>query len=383
MAKASRITSFTTNDVATSHYTAIVLPHSFGLIRPAGPRDAGTLERVAQRTFRDAFSADIPAADMQRILTERFSGPAMEPMLADPQQRWLLAVHGDEPIGYAATRPRPAPGTPGPVGAPALELARLYVEQPWQGKGVAAELLRRCLEDATDRRFGRCWLQAYEHNPRALAFYRKHGFEDDGHATVNVGGLSLRHIVMVRRLIATAGQGWTTPAAPPSIRRATPADASGIAAFALDVFNDTFAWCNTRENMLAYTSVALTAEAFAEAIGDRRCELWLAETDRALQGYAMLRTGDAISCVSGPAPIELARLYVRRTHHGQGVAATLMQHCFQRCRELGYRTWWLGVWEHNYRALAFYQRWGFRPVGAKVFQLGDDPQIDIVMTREV
>lgn len=358
-------------------------PQSFGLIRPAGPRDAGTLERVAQRTFRDAFSADIPPTVMQCILTERFSGPAMEPMLADPKQRWLLAVHGDEPIGYAATRPRAAPGVPGELAAPALELSRLYVIQPWQGKGVAARLLSRCLEDATDRRFGLCWLQAYEHNPRALAFYRKHGFEDDGDATVNVGGLSLRHIVMVRRQTAVAGESRTTPLAPRSIRRATPADAAGIATFALDVFNDTFAWCNTRENMLAYTSVALSTDALAGVICDRQCELWLAETDRELLGYAVLRHGDALSCVSGPAPIELARLYVRRTHHGQGVAAALMQHCHQRCWELGRRTWWLGVWEHNHRALAFYQRWGFRPVGTKVFQLGDDPQIDIVMKRDV
>lgn len=44
---------------------------------------------------------------------------------------------------------------------------------------------------------------------------------------------------------------------------------------------------------------------------------------------------------------------------------------------------WLGVWEHNPRAIAFYNIWGFAAVGAHIFPLGTDPQRDIVMTRAV
>ena len=41
----------------------------------------------------------------------------------------------------------------------------------------------------------------------------------------------------------------------------------------------------------------------------------------------------------------------------------------------------LGVWEHNPRAQAFYRKWGFERVGEHVFQMGDDPQIDWWMVR--
>jgi ribosomal protein S18 acetylase RimI-like enzyme len=44
---------------------------------------------------------------------------------------------------------------------------------------------------------------------------------------------------------------------------------------------------------------------------------------------------------------------------------------------------WLGVWERNPRAIAFYRKFGFREVGTHVFPLGNDPQRDIVMARPV
>ena len=44
---------------------------------------------------------------------------------------------------------------------------------------------------------------------------------------------------------------------------------------------------------------------------------------------------------------------------------------------------WLGVWEHNRRALAFYRKRGFKVVGAHIFQVGDDAQNDLLMARKL
>ena len=43
---------------------------------------------------------------------------------------------------------------------------------------------------------------------------------------------------------------------------------------------------------------------------------------------------------------------------------------------------WLGVWEKNDAALNFYKKLGFEAVGEHVFQLGDDPQRDIIMQKK-
>ena len=50
---------------------------------------------------------------------------------------------------------------------------------------------------------------------------------------------------------------------------------------------------------------------------------------------------------------------------------------------VGTRTLWLGVWERNERAKAFYRKGGFVDVGAHVFMVGTDAQTDRIMARPV
>jgi GNAT superfamily N-acetyltransferase len=75
----------------------------------------------------------------------------------------------------------------------------------------------------------------------------------------------------------------------------------------------------------------------------------------------------------------LARLYVDRPFLGARVGAALLARCVDIARERGHDVLWLGVWEHNTRAIAFYARWGFTTVGEMIFSLGGDPQRDQVM----
>jgi ribosomal protein S18 acetylase RimI-like enzyme len=44
---------------------------------------------------------------------------------------------------------------------------------------------------------------------------------------------------------------------------------------------------------------------------------------------------------------------------------------------------WLGVWEHNTRAIRFYEAHGFSPAGSHDFFLGSDRQTDIIMRRSL
>jgi len=57
--------------------------------------------------------------------------------------------------------------------------------------------------------------------------------------------------------------------------------------------------------------------------------------------------------------------------------------CVESALDAGYETMWLGVWERNVRAQAFYERWRFRRVGEHVFLLGSDPQVDWLMECEL
>ena len=82
-------------------------------------------------------------------------------------------------------------------------------------------------------------------------------------------------------------------------------------------------------------------------------------------------------------PVELQRFYLDRSAHGTGVARELMSAVHEAAKELGGRHLWLGVWERNARAIAFYSKMGFAKVGNHSFYVGSDRQTDDVMVVAV
>jgi diamine N-acetyltransferase len=167
------------------------------------------------------------------------------------------------------------------------------------------------------------------------------------------------------------------------IRRGKARDAELLAELGARTFSDTFAADNTAENMATYLASAFNPEQQGSELADPNSLFQIAETNGFARGYAMLRSGSALSEVTGKKPIELVRLYVSRESLGSGVGAALMEACIGEAKRRGHETLWLGVWEHNRRALAFYRKWNFHEVGTHVFQLGDDPQTDILMQRSL
>lgn len=173
------------------------------------------------------------------------------------------------------------------------------------------------------------------------------------------------------------------PASNIALRRASPADAARLAAFAATAFADTFAAQNRPEDMAAYIAQAFGEPIQRAELTDPQCTVFLAERDGEIAGYVMLRDGTPPPCVHDASAIEIMRLYAGQRWIGAGIGALLMQRCLVEAAARGRRTIWLGVWERNVRAIGFYQRWHFTIVGSQSFQLGSDRQNDRVMSRRV
>jgi ribosomal protein S18 acetylase RimI-like enzyme len=173
----------------------------------------------------------------------------------------------------------------------------------------------------------------------------------------------------------------STPAV--SIRIATAEDAHRLSELAARTFIDTFARDNSPEDMAMYVAATFTPERQLRELRDPAQRVLLVERDGEAVGYAQLVEGPAPRCVTGDAPVELARFYVDRAWHGRGIARALMRRALDEAARLGGRTLWLGVWERNARAIAFYGREGFVDVGAREFVLGHDVQTDRLMRRPV
>ena len=180
-----------------------------------------------------------------------------------------------------------------------------------------------------------------------------------------------------------------TASMPVTIRPATADDAERLSEFARRVFDETFAAHNTAADMAASLDATFTPARQAAELRAANATILLAtvaDDDGAgtIAGYAhLVFGGDGPPGVTGPAPAELKRLYVDRSFHGTGAAVRLMAAAIATAAARGARTLWLGVWEHNPRAIAFYAKRGFTDVGAQRFVLGADVQTDRVMMRAI
>ncbi|HEU5304836.1 MAG TPA: GNAT family N-acetyltransferase [Gemmatimonadales bacterium] len=167
------------------------------------------------------------------------------------------------------------------------------------------------------------------------------------------------------------------------IRLGRPGEAAEFAAFAERVFREAFAAQNRPGDLELYIGQAYGERRQRSELSDPEITTLMAEADGELAGFAQLRPGRTPGCVSGLAPIELWRFYVDRPFQGRGIARALMDAVLDSARARGADTIWLGVWERNPRAQAFYRKCGFVDVGAQRFVLGHDEQTDRVMAREL
>jgi diamine N-acetyltransferase len=175
----------------------------------------------------------------------------------------------------------------------------------------------------------------------------------------------------------------TIQSAPLVLRRATIEDAAMLAALAARLFEQAFGAANDPDNMRTYLQAAFSKDAQRAELADETRVTWLLNDASGAVGYAMLRRGSRVKNIVAANPAELQRIYVDKTWHGRGAADMLMNQSVDQARAWGCDVLWLGVWQENPRAIAFYKRSGFTTVGTETFTLGRDVQHDFVMVRPV
>ncbi|GAA1757596.1 aldo/keto reductase [Agromyces humatus] len=166
-------------------------------IRAARAADAAEMARVNVRSWREAYRGLMRDEVLDDPELPRLRERFWTTVLTDERyraNRVAVAERGDEVIGIAMTAP--PQDAEGPWDA---QLYVLYVVEVEHGSGAGAALL-----DAVLGRRESAVLWVADPNPRAQAFYRKHGFVADGMASVEEG---VRVIRMVRSGLAPIGLG--------------------------------------------------------------------------------------------------------------------------------------------------------------------------------
>jgi diamine N-acetyltransferase len=152
-------------------------------IRRATTDDAGQLSRLAAQTFAQTFGAQNRPSDMELYLAKAFTPKVQAKEISDRSARLILAEYrqgsGKTLVGYTHLVESETPLL--------MDLSRLYLDAAWKGSGLAQLLMKEVLEDCHRRGARRLQLGVWEHNPRAIAFYRKIGFQVTGKQAFKLG----------------------------------------------------------------------------------------------------------------------------------------------------------------------------------------------------
>lgn len=169
------------------------------------------------------------------------------------------------------------------------------------------------------------------------------------------------------------------------IRPATPGDAKLLTDLSYTTFWDAFAHHpkNAPDDLAHYMRQAFSESQIAAELADPKSIFLIAELEGKPAGYAKMIVGSIEPGITAEKPVELSRLYSHQEYLGKGVGQDLMDACFDRAKKHEHDVMWLGVWEFNPRAQRFYEKNGFRVVGRHTFQLGSDPQTDLLMQKEI
>lgn len=150
---------------------------------------------------------------------------------------------------------------------------------------------------------------------------------------------------------------------------------------ARQTFTETFAGSNTESDMAAYLSHQLSAATLLEALRNTHSLFYFAMLKDRVAGYLKLNTGAAQTELREDGALEIERIYVLQEYYGSGIGQLLYEQALQEAEELQADYIWLGVWEHNHRAIRFYEKNGFVPFDHHIFRLGNDEQTDILMRK--
>jgi len=169
----------------------------------------------------------------------------------------------------------------------------------------------------------------------------------------------------------------------PLIRHATLDDVPLLCRLGAATFRETYRAISDPREVDEYADEHFTSDRVADWFREPCARTLLAFTGDAAAGYAHLRHAKVPACVLDRKAIELRRLYLLGTAQGAGLGGAMMAALLAQAAELEARTIWLGAYDRNVRALAFYARRGFVQVGTHEFEFGGRIYADPVLTRPV
>lgn len=163
-------------------------------ILPGSPDQSLQIAALARETFLQTYAGTTIEAHLTAYVDEHFTEEVMRRELDTPGFQYLTAWVDDNLAGYAKLRRDHQP--PGISETRCLQLERIYILKTYQARGIGQRLIDTIREIARAEGDRVLWLQVWQQNEQALAFYHKSGFTICDTAAFRLGSEITRDYIM-------------------------------------------------------------------------------------------------------------------------------------------------------------------------------------------
>ncbi|WP_437395986.1 GNAT family N-acetyltransferase [Flagellimonas lutimaris] len=170
---------------------------------------------------------------------------------------------------------------------------------------------------------------------------------------------------------------------PLHLRECVSTDLDTLVKISKETFAAAFEKDNDPKDFMVYIEKAFSPKTLAAELANKDCLFHFVFEDRELVGYFKLNVASAQTDVHDPNALEIERIYVVEAHQGKKIGAWMLQEIIMKARTLEMEYIWLGVWEHNPKAIRFYQRHGFNKFAEHPYYIGTDKQTDWLLRLEL
>ncbi|QDP41163.1 GNAT family N-acetyltransferase [Radiobacillus deserti] len=158
-------------------------------------------------------------------------------------------------------------------------------------------------------------------------------------------------------------------------------DSHKLQEISIETFHETFTNQNSPENMRAYIEKAFHLSQLNLELTNPASKFFFVYYNHDVAGYLKVNVDGAQSEDMGAESFEIERIYIKKKFQKLGLGKFLLNKALEMAKEYGKEKVWLGVWEKNENAIAFYKKMGFVQTGAHSFHMGDEEQTDFIMTK--
>jgi len=173
-----------------------------------------------------------------------------------------------------------------------------------------------------------------------------------------------------------------------NIQRCSLAQASELRHLAITTYDETFSDTNSEALLNAYFEASLNLQKISAQLQEQNAEFYFiySASDKEKKepaGFLKLNIGNAQTDIMDPEALEIEKIYLLKKFTAQGLGKELIKFAIKRAQQQNKTYLWLGVWEHNFSALAFYKKMGFTQFSTHGFDMGGDIQTDLLLKKQL